>query len=184
MMDKSCYSNYELFGVLTHLGGNGMDGHFIAYCKSPVDHNWYFYNDAIVKKCDENVESDIHSKGIPYILFYQKRKGRTNMENNINRENYSNSAISEKDPTNSTNQGKKCIYIIYETKEGYYEYDNDYKNLGEAFNELCQKYGWNQSEVDYLSLFNDENQMIPLDNGKSLSENGIQDGDKILVVKK
>ena len=56
--------------------------------------------------------------------------------------------------------------------------------MGEAFNELCQKYGWNPSEIDYLSLSNDENQMIPLDNGKSLFENGIQDGDKILVVKK
>ena len=185
VMDKSCYSNYELFGVLTHLGGNGMDGHFIAYCKSPVDHNWYFYNDAIVKKCDENVENDMHSKGIPYILFYQKRKGGNKMENNnINIENNYNNVISENYPTNSTNQGKKCIYIKYEFKEGFYEYDNDDKNLGEAFNELCQKYGWNPSEVDYLSLSNDENQMIPLDNGKSLSENGIQDGDKILVVKK
>ena len=184
VMDKSCYSNYELFGVLTHLGGNGMDGHFIAYCKSPVDHNWYFYNDAIVKKCDENVENDMHSKGIPYILFYQKRKVRNEMENNINIENYSNSAISANYPTNSTNQGKKCIYIKYGFKEVYYEYDNDYKNLGEVFNELCQKYGWNPSEIDYLSLSNDENQMIPLDNGKSLLENKIQDGDKILVVKK
>ena len=185
VMDKSCYSNYELFGVLTHLGGNGMDGHFIAYCKSPVDHNWYFYNDAIVKKCDENVENDMHSKGIPYILFYQKRKGRNKMENNnINTENNYNNVISENYPTNSTNQGKKCIYIKYEFKEAYYEYDDDYKNLGEAFNELCQKYGWNPSEIDHLSLSNDENQMIPLDNGKSLLENGIQDGDKILVVKK
>ena len=185
VMDKSCYSNYELFGVLTHLGGNGMDGHFIAYCKSPVDHNWYFYNDAIVKKCDENVENDMHSKGIPYILFYQKRKGPNKMENNnINIENNYNNALSQNYPTNSTNQGKKCIYIKYGFKEVYYEYDNDYKNLGEVFNELCQKYGWNQSEVDYLSLYIDENQMIPLDNGKSLSENGIQDGDKILVVKK
>ncbi len=185
VMDKSCYSNYELFGVLTHLGGNGMDGHFIAYCKSPVDHNWYFYNDAIVKKCDENVENDMHSKGIPYILFYQKRKVRNEMENNnINTENNYNNVISENYPTNSTNQGKKCIYIKYGFKEVYYEYDNDYKNLGEVFNELCQKYGWNPSEIDYLSLSNDENQMIPLDNGKSLSENGIQDGDKILVVKK
>ena len=85
---------------------------------------------------------------------------------------------------NSTNQNKKCIYFKNGTKEVYYEYDNDYKNLGEAFNELCQKYNWNPSEVDNLCLWNYETQMIPLDNNKSLLENGIQDGDKILVVKK
>ena len=70
VIDKSCETNYELIGVLTHLGPSGMSGHFIAYCKSPVDNNWYCYNDSQVSKCID-AESEINSRGIPYVLFYQ-----------------------------------------------------------------------------------------------------------------
>jgi len=54
VIDKTSENNnYELICILTHLGPSGMSGHFIAFCKSPVDGNWYLYNDAQVKKCDD-----------------------------------------------------------------------------------------------------------------------------------
>ena len=64
---------YELIGVLTHFGPSGMSGHFIAFCKSPVDDNWYCYNDSIVSTCeDPRYENNGDIEGIPYVLFYQK----------------------------------------------------------------------------------------------------------------
>ena len=70
---KTDDTNYELIGVIVHLGESSMGGHFIAYCKSLVNKNWYFYNDAIVQKC-VNPEEEINSRGITYVLFYQKIK--------------------------------------------------------------------------------------------------------------
>mgnify|MGYP003571337675 CR=1 FL=1 len=58
-------TNYELIGIATRYGS----GHFIAFCKSFVDHLWYKYNDIIV-----NLSSftEASTTGIPYILFYSK----------------------------------------------------------------------------------------------------------------
>ena len=40
--------NYDLYGVITHIGQSGPNAHYIASCKSPIDNKWYRYNDAIV----------------------------------------------------------------------------------------------------------------------------------------
>ena len=64
---------YELISLIIHLGNSGMDGHFYTYCKSPVNGKWYWYNDAIVKEVDDPLET---TKGIPYLLFYQKIKDK------------------------------------------------------------------------------------------------------------
>ena len=64
---------YELISVITHLGESSMSGHFIAYCKSPIDKNWYLYNDATVTENNtflNNMDND-NLKSIPYVLFYQ-----------------------------------------------------------------------------------------------------------------
>ena len=63
--------NYELIGVITHMGESGMAGHFIAYCKSPISHLWYQYNDAIVNQVN-NFKSEVIDYAMPYVLFYQK----------------------------------------------------------------------------------------------------------------
>ena len=60
--------NYELIGVISHLGESSMEGHFIAYCKH-FDGNWYLFNDSIVKP----VAGDGMYSGIPYILFYKNK---------------------------------------------------------------------------------------------------------------
>ena len=65
--------NYQLIGVITHLGGHGMDGHFIAYCKNPINNLWYQFNDSIVKEVNyANFKTEVIDYAMPYLLFYQK----------------------------------------------------------------------------------------------------------------
>ncbi len=64
---------YTIYGVITHIGESGESGHFIASCKSPLDNNWYRYNDSIVSPIT-NFNQDIHNFNTPYILFYQRKK--------------------------------------------------------------------------------------------------------------
>ena len=68
---KSCPKTYELIGVITHLGVSGPGGHFIAYCKSPIDEKWYKYNDDKVTEADK---FNIYNEGVAYILFYRYKK--------------------------------------------------------------------------------------------------------------
>ena len=64
---------YQLIGVITHLGESGEGGHFIAHCLSPIDNEWYTYNDAIVTKIEENeFQTKIINLGMPYLLFYKR----------------------------------------------------------------------------------------------------------------
>ena len=62
---------YKLIGVVTHLGESGASGHFIAYCKSPIDKKWYQYNDDLVTKVND-FNRQIKDYAMPYILFFQK----------------------------------------------------------------------------------------------------------------
>ena len=63
---------YNLYGVVTHLGKSGEEGHFIAVCKNLIDNLWYKYNDSEIKKIN-NIKKEILDYGKPYILFYQKQ---------------------------------------------------------------------------------------------------------------
>ena len=65
--------NYNLIGVVTHMGLSGATGHLIACCKSPIDKKWYKYNDDLVMPID-NVKEEVIDNTIPYILFYQKNE--------------------------------------------------------------------------------------------------------------
>ena len=66
--------NYQLIGVITHLGGDGMDGHFIAYCKNPISNSWYQYNDSLVNEVNyANFKTEVIDYAMPYLLFYQKK---------------------------------------------------------------------------------------------------------------
>ena len=89
--DKTTNNNYELICVLTHLGPSGMAGHFIAFCKSPINDQWYCYNDAMVSKVnDPRYQNNNQIEGIPYVLFYQRSNKNQNKKNN---NNYSNNLI-------------------------------------------------------------------------------------------
>ena len=63
--------NYDLYGVITHIGQSGPNAHFVASCKSPIDNKWYRYNDALVNPIN-NLQKEVIDFGTPYILFYQK----------------------------------------------------------------------------------------------------------------
>ena len=63
---------YQLYAIVTHLGPSSMSGHFIAFCKSPIDNMWYKYNDSMVDLIG-NSFNDIHDFGCPYILFYERQ---------------------------------------------------------------------------------------------------------------
>ena len=71
VINKNISQVYNLYGVITHLGESGPNAHFVASCKSPIDGNWYRYNDAIVSPIT-NIQNEVFNFGIPYILFYQK----------------------------------------------------------------------------------------------------------------
>ena len=64
-------SIYELIGMVTHYGESNASGHFVARCKSPIDDQWYLYNDQIVQKIDY-FDNKSFTQGNPYILFYRK----------------------------------------------------------------------------------------------------------------
>ena len=66
--------NYLLYGVVKHFGDSSSCGHFAAYCRSPIDNCWYFYNDAIVTPINENEKARIQENGLTYILFYKHLK--------------------------------------------------------------------------------------------------------------
>ena len=72
-VDKNKKVEYELISVITHMGESSMAGHFIACAKSPVDNDWYLYNDAQVSKCDDplNIFGESATLSIPYVLFYK-----------------------------------------------------------------------------------------------------------------
>ena len=64
---------YDLIGVVTHMGESGDSGHFIASCRSPIDGQWYQYNDDLVYRIN-NFNNEILNYAMPYVLFYQKKK--------------------------------------------------------------------------------------------------------------
>ena len=69
MKNTGCY--YNLIGVITHIGESGMGGHFIAYCKNPINNSWNKYNDSIVTPVND-FKSEVIDFATPYLLFYQK----------------------------------------------------------------------------------------------------------------
>ena len=70
---KNLGNVYNLIGVITHMGENDSSGHFIANAKSPIDGQWYSYNDDFVFKID-NFKQQIIDYAMPYVPFYQKEK--------------------------------------------------------------------------------------------------------------
>ena len=59
----------NLIGVFSCL--DNISQHFISFCKSPIDKNWYQYNDSIIKEVND-FKTEVIDGSIPYVLFYQK----------------------------------------------------------------------------------------------------------------
>jgi hypothetical protein len=187
IIDKSKGNNkYELICVLTHLGPSGMSGHFIAFCKSPVDNQWYCYNDASVSKChDPRYQNTNEIEGIPYVLFYQKcnsnNKIYENKNNNYTHENYENK---DKRYLNIYKNEEKRdnnyigLNFIYNDKELFLSVFREYKYSFYFIKELTKKYDFIPQNI--LLLIQTENDMLNLDD--YLRDNKLKDGDKIIVI--
>ena len=173
VIDKNCDTNYELIGVLTHLGPSGMSGHFIAYCKSPVNKQWYCYNDAQVTQC-QNVMYEINSNGIPYVLYYQRKNiiSSTETKNeDFPYDNYSN------------NKKKKDVlyFINNEGKEGYIDLNiEENKYLFEIYNEVKNKFDFLPKEENNFYIKRNNN-MIHIDPYNGVKDFGLKSADKIYV---
>ena len=167
VIDKSCNTNYELIGVITHLGPSGMSGHFIAYCKSPSDKNWYRYNDSQVTPCVD-AKSEINSNGIPYVLYYQ----RCNIENE---------KVVEEDPSdNFLDTNTITLYFTYNDKEVYLEVNKN-KYFSQVKEELCEKYkSIPPGSINYFKM--QEMKMLNIEMNKTVEENNLKNGDKICII--
>ena len=75
--DKNMHNNaiYDLYGVISNIVEFGSSSHFIANCKSPIDNNWYRFDDSNVSQIN-NIQQDVIEFGTPHILFYKKQKYR------------------------------------------------------------------------------------------------------------
>ena len=62
--------HYELIGVISK-EKNELIENYIAYCKSFFDMKWVKYNDILVSPIND-VENEIFSNSIPYLLIYKK----------------------------------------------------------------------------------------------------------------
>ena len=49
-----------------------MGGHFIAYCKSYWDNQWFKFNDSFVDPV-QDFKREVIDYAMPYLLFYQKK---------------------------------------------------------------------------------------------------------------
>ena len=74
--DKTYNPYYDLISVLAYQITDMTYNHFVAYCRSPVNGEWFYYDDTIINICEKNFENKIEINAIPYILFYQRRKNK------------------------------------------------------------------------------------------------------------
>ena len=153
-LDKTCTNNnYELIGVLSHIGPSGMSGHFIAICKSPENGKWYLYNDATVSevKNPKNINND-SVESIPYVLYYQKK---TQNNNNM-----------------------YTLFIGYYDKEFYIDIEKN-APIQEIINRIVLKYEIPNNIQLYLKM--DDN-LIPLDPKSIVGQNpNIKDNSHLIV---
>ena len=68
VINKDGFTNYELYAIISYYTPYKQEGHFVAFCRSRTDNQWYLYDDEIVTKCSNPYDYD---GWIPYILFYE-----------------------------------------------------------------------------------------------------------------
>ena len=166
IIEKSDSGNdgYELICVLSHYGPSGMAGHFIAFCKSPVDKKWYCYNDAQVSKCeDPTSQGNGDVEGVPYVLFYQKCN--KNKLKKVKKKD-------DKDPN------KISLYFNYNDKQLFLEVMKGIK-IKSLINILIKEKNLNENIKLYLQTDND---LIELKPKSSIEEYDIKDGTVLTIV--
>lgn len=74
------FKNYELIGMIFHIGKNVEAGHYVYYAKRG-EKRWAELNDTItyefeLDKEDEQFELEMKAEKTPYILFYKLKEWR------------------------------------------------------------------------------------------------------------
>ena len=179
---------YELICVLSHYGESSMSGHFIAHCKSPVDGNWYCYNDAIVTPTDvPKSQNKGNFDGIPYVLFYQ----RTDL-NTIQKSN-KNNVFSKTWPLNNNNNNKDentnnktddsdniYLYFYYNDQEYMLEINDEKMKIIDLINKLKNN---NRDIPKNIGLyFQTEDNFFQLENHKTIKDYDIHNGSKLTLL--
>ena len=59
----------KILVIILNRGEDKEKGHFIAFCKNPINSLWYKYNDDIVEQVN-NFQNEVVNSNKPYILFY------------------------------------------------------------------------------------------------------------------
>jgi len=116
---KSQNNNYELVGIVSLFEQNGIDKHFIAFCKHSIDGKWRCYNDNIVTEC----QNDYLNKGIPYIVFYKKCQ----IENKMNIFQDSQEIINERN-------------ALYHKENMNSNFNNNNMHINNIFNNYFQRW--------------------------------------------
>ena len=175
---------YELIGVITHIGDNSMSGHFIACCKSPVDNNWYCYNDAIVSECKDptNIFGDNSTNSIPYVLFYQNKNINKNkiicdLKSSLNNINKSEFDFINNNLDTTIEEPITVLYFKFNNgKELYLDNLSENMKFFEVIKMLKQKYKL-PGEYEYLKENNEK-----IDRNKTIKDNGIKNNEKIITI--
>ena len=186
IIDKSKGTNkYELICVLAHLGSNRNSGNFIAFCKSPVDKQWYCYNDTSVSECnDPRLQNNNEVEAVPYVLFYQKYNHGMLEKNNNNNfyENYNNNDGNLNGFKNKEKQDNNSItlYFTYNEMELPLNIVQRFRRISHSFliNELSLRYNYIPKNI-VLFIQNGDN-LINLED--YLYNNKLKDGDKITII--
>jgi len=177
---------YELICVLSHYGDNNMSGHFIAFCKSPVNGKWYCYNDAIVTETDEpKNQNNSNFDGIPYVLFYQRTdldKIQKSYNNNISKNWVSNRnyKTEEANNKNNDNNNKIFLYFYYNENEYFLEVEDEKITIKNLINKLKT----NNKDIprNFSLYFQTAEDFLALENYKTIKDYDIQNGSKLTII--
>ena len=120
--DPDYKKEYELTGVVIHLGSSPQHGHYVSLCKSKV-FGWLLFDDETVESVDEatvlRFTGDSKDQSTAYVLFYQENNDSTNLSSDNIKAN--NSALKVKpsdnnEPEDNISQLIKYDDLIRETK--------------------------------------------------------------------
>ena len=160
---------YELISIIAHIGDNSMSGHFIACCKSPANHKWYRYNDAIVSECKNPLNifgNNSTNSSIPYVLFYQIKKNNNELIPQINSNNQDK---------NTFGNDVTLYFLFSNEKELYLTFKENLK-FEEIISLLIGKYELPKKQY----IFERKNGNI-IDASKTIKENGISNEETIFA---
>ncbi|KAG0668507.1 hypothetical protein C6P45_004603 [Maudiozyma exigua] len=120
--DPDYKKEYELTGVVIHLGSSPQHGHYVSLCKSKV-FGWLLFDDETVESVDEptvlRFTGDSKDQSTAYVLFYQEIHIGTDMVANTIQDDESVFKVKPSDenvPEDNISQLIKYDDLIRETK--------------------------------------------------------------------